>query len=75
MNKHVSTVHEGKKQFKCDICNSNFGEKGTLKKHVATVHEGKKQFKCDICNAKFGQKGHMNKHITTVHLTDGDTPA
>ena len=52
MKIHVATVHEGKKTFKCDICNANFGQKSTLNKHVATVHEGKKQFKCDICNVK-----------------------
>ena len=60
MNNHVATVHEGKKQFQCDICSANFGEKGSLNKHVATVHEGKKEFKCDICNANFRQKGSLN---------------
>ena len=55
MNKHIATVHEGKKQFKCDICNANFGQKGDRNRHVTTVHEGKKPFKCDICNAKFGK--------------------
>ena len=48
LNRHVTTFHEGKKQFKCDICNANFGQKGNLDTHVATVHERKKQFKCDI---------------------------
>ena len=42
MKGHIATIHEGKKPFKCDICNVNFGQKVGLKKHVATVHEGKK---------------------------------
>ena len=42
MNNDVATVHEGKKQFKCDICNTKFGIKSDLNRHVATVHEGKK---------------------------------
>ena len=27
LNQHVETVHEGKNQFKCDICDANFGWK------------------------------------------------
>ena len=61
---HVATVHEGQKQFKCDICNAKFGHKCNLNKHV---HEGKKQFKCDICNAHFGVKQNLNTHVATVN--------
>ena len=43
LNKHVATVHEGKKQFKCAICNAVFGQKPHFIKHVLTVHEGKKK--------------------------------
>ena len=62
MNTYVATVHEGKKPFKCDHCNSSFGIKRSLKRHIATIHEGKKPFKCDI-----GQKFELNKHVATVH--------
>ena len=32
----AASVHGGKqKQFKCDICNAEFGRKGNLNKHVA----------------------------------------
>ena len=57
------------KQFKCDICITNFALKSNLKQHVGTVHEGKKhvtavhegkkQFKCDICNGNFGEKSNL----------------
>ena len=67
LKKHVSAVHERKKQFKCGICDASFGLKSSLNRHVATVHEERKMFKCDICNATFGQKGHMNLHIAKVH--------
>ena len=39
MNHHNATIHKGKKQFKCEICNTNAGQKRELKTHVATLHE------------------------------------
>ena len=65
MKGHIATIHEGKKQFKCNLCNTKFGEKSNLRRHIVTVHEGKKLFKCDICNAKFGGKSDLNKHVMT----------
>ena len=62
VNQHVATVHEKKKQFKCDICTVNFRQKGSLNIHIATIHEGKKKFQCAICNANFGQNGILNNH-------------
>ena len=50
MKTHVKSVHEGKKPFKCDICDYNFSQKGDMKRHVESVHERKNPFKCDICN-------------------------
>ena len=41
MKIHVSSVHERKKTFKCDICDYSFSQKSHLKIHVASVHEGK----------------------------------
>ena len=67
LNQNVATVHEENKQFKCDICNTNFRQKGNLDQHVATVHEGKKPFKCEICDINFGRKYHLNRHAATAH--------
>jgi uncharacterized Zn-finger protein len=57
LNRHIKSVHEEKKSFKCNICATNF----------AAVHEGKKAFKCNNCGAAFSQKGDMNRHIESVH--------
>ena len=43
LNQNVATVPEEKKQFRFDICNTNFRKKGNLDQHVATVHEGEKK--------------------------------
>ena len=66
LKKHVGTVHEGIKPFKCSICDVKFANnynsgmvhikfanQQKLKKHVDTVHEGIKPFECSICVVKF----------------------
>ena len=40
MNQYVASVHEEKKPFKCDICDSTFTKKG-LKKNMTNIHEEK----------------------------------
>ena len=62
-----SFVHEGKKQFQCNVCNTSFSRTGHLKGHIESVHEGKKPFKCNNCDASFSQKGHLNVHIESAH--------
>jgi uncharacterized Zn-finger protein len=55
---------------KCDICNSTFKTKGTLKRHMQSAHEGKerkKSFQCNMCEDSFTQKGSLNMHIASVH--------
>ena len=54
LKKHISEIHEeGKKPFKCDICDQSFSQKGNLSKHTASVHDSNKLFKCDICDQIF----------------------
>ena len=40
----VTSIHEGKKPFKCEICDVQFRVKHGLNDHVASVHEGKNLF-------------------------------
>ena len=52
-------VHEGKKPFKCDICDYSCSLKSTMKTHVESVHEKKKPFECKICDFSCSQKGKL----------------
>ena len=42
--KHIVSVHNAKKSFKCDICDPSFYKK----KHIVKVHESKKPFTCNL---------------------------
>ena len=65
---HITSVHEGKKPFNCDICDVDFSGKPNLDAHIAKVHEGKKCFKCEICTNEFNSlAGLENHYITTIH--------
>ena len=68
LNKHVESVHERKKPFKCNnICDYSCSQKGHLKPHVASVHEVKKPFKCNIYYCKCSQNNIKNNHVESIH--------
>ena len=50
LKEYSTSVHEGKKSFKCDICSATFTQKWYLMANSVSSHEGKKPFKCDICS-------------------------
>ena len=65
-----ASVHEGKKPYKCHICNAAFAIKSTMRKHLMYMHSEKKPdlpIKCDICDKAFREKSKLNKHIDAVH--------
>ena len=56
---HIQAVHEGKKPFKCGICNAAFTSKQGKIGHIAAVHEGKKPHHCAICLTDFSKKSNL----------------
>jgi zinc finger/BTB domain-containing protein 26 len=58
---------EKKKFLICEICNTHFTQKGSLKLHSSSVHEGKKQVRCEMCGQSFQQKCSLTRHIAEVH--------
>ena len=59
--------HEGEKSFECDLCESKFTQKESLKAHIASVHEEEKLFECDIYENAFTQKENLIVHIALIH--------
>ena len=67
LKRHIESVHEGIKPFKCNICDYETAQKGHLKKHKDSVHEGIKPYKCHICQFESATSSHVKRHITVVH--------
>ena len=64
MKRHVESVHERIKPFKCKICDFRSAKKCNLKKHIESVHE---DFKCKICEYKTAEKRSLKIHMQSVH--------
>ena len=62
MNKYVTTVHEGKKPFKCNICDAGFVSEADLNRLNASVHEGRK-VQCDFCVSSFTKENNFQCSI------------
>ena len=63
----MTSVHEGKKPFKCHICDICFILKSTFKNHVALVPEGNKSFKCGTCNKDFTHDKDLRQLVNSDH--------
>ncbi|KAL7293301.1 hypothetical protein TKK_0013075 [Trichogramma kaykai] len=63
MIRYKTTVHKGRKDFKCDKCEKKFVEKSKLIKHQMKVHDDPKYYQCDKCEKKFGRKSSLISHL------------
>ena len=67
MKSHIKSVHEGKKGYKCTICDASFYASNGLKYHMTKIHEDKRPYIYEICDSSFVLKGHLTRHISSVH--------
>ena len=68
LNRHINTVHVGKKDYKCNYCEKTFSFRQTLNNHIYTIHEGhNKDYNCDECGKTFSQEGHLKSHMIRVN--------
>ena len=40
MRRHITIVHEGQKNYKCEFCEKPFSTQGNLKIHIKRMHNG-----------------------------------
>jgi len=70
LTRHVRTQHKNgnKRDFPCNVCNSQFRTKFSLQRHKETVHLKVKAWACDLCEKSFGEKRDMERHKKAVHF-------
>ena len=68
LKSHIEGVHEGIKNFTCNICDKSFSLHQSLKAHIKYYHETNGEGnKCDLCNKTFTLPGTLKAHIQEVH--------
>ena len=67
LKKHIDTIHNGQKDYKCNSCGKSFSQAQNLKTHINSVHNGVKNNKCDSCGKSFSSSQYLKIHINKVH--------
>ena len=63
LKRHITEIHgEGKRQFKCNLCEKQFSRREYLAKHILT-HTGEKIYTCPICSTTFGPPADLRIHL------------
>ena len=71
-------VHEGPKEFNCQVCKLDFPQFSDLQTHIETVHEDQKQIKsiqqeklkeyhCTLCKKRLSSLKSLKRHVKTIH--------
>lgn len=66
LRKHIKSVHDKLKRYKCKICDGMFPFLHRLKAHMRS-HTGEQPYKCTICNKCFSLAASLRKHRQAVH--------
>ena len=67
----VSSIHDGKKPFKCIICDISYAYKKDLNDHKAAAHEIAMPYSCVNCNSGFFRKQELLEHVSSSHEGKG----
>ena len=67
LNAHMKSVQDGKKSFKCDICDSCYISDYELKAHISSVHERNMLLQCEECAVSFSSQKSLYEHNLLLH--------
>ena len=64
LKRPIDSVHDGKKETKCEMCDSSYVSKYYLNLHFEKFHQ---QVYCSICSKSYSSYDKLRNHISTVH--------
>ena len=67
MSEITISANNGKKAFKCSICDKIFPQKFHMERHKVVDHDNKKTFKSKICDKRLALNSNMSKNMASVH--------
>ena len=67
---HIRSVHEGERNFSCNMCEKAFWHPFGLKRHINCVHYKKKYASCNNCGKSFSEPAYLKKHKCRIHKCD-----
>ena len=70
MKRHLKQVHDGKKDYKCEICGNEYFEKKRLNGHIKREHDNVRDEQCNQCGKLFFTKEVLNRHIRNIHSNE-----
>lgn len=64
----TSRVRTSKGIYACEICGSQFSQRGHANQHMLFVHRKLRPHKCNLCPLSFSVKYKLRRHISAVSL-------
>eukprot|EP01069_Polyplicarium_translucidae_P000155 Polyplicarium_translucidae@DN1087_c0_g1_i1.p1 len=58
---HTRAVHQGRREFECEVCSVRFSKTTNLKAHMRT-HTDERPFKCGTCSKAFKAQNTLTRH-------------
>jgi uncharacterized Zn-finger protein len=66
IRKHEKTIHEDKRDYKCEYCEFEFKTSSNLQQHITSCLKIK-NYKCNFCENTFTRIAHCRDHEKNIH--------
>lgn len=73
VKRHIQTVHENQRPYRCDECGKRFGHKTHRDRHRKS-HTPDLPYACQWCEARFRASSRLDRHVSSVHKVSNGSP-